>query len=108
MLLQRQYIIPELGELGFLGPTIKGYGCAGVNHVSYGLITNCIESVDSSYRSAMSVQSSLVMLPIYLYGTEEQKLKYLPLLAKGEIIGSSNFKPLNIFVVFLHLILGYI
>jgi glutaryl-CoA dehydrogenase len=80
-------IMQELGELGFLGPTLQGYGCAGVNYVSYGLIANAIERVDSGYRSAMSVQSSLVMWPIYSYGSEEQKQKYLPDLAKGIKIG---------------------
>ena len=77
----------EMGEMGFLGPTLEGYGCAGVGYVSYGLIANAIESVDSGYRSAMSVQSSLVMWPIYTYGSEEQKQTYLPKLAKGEMIG---------------------
>jgi glutaryl-CoA dehydrogenase len=80
-------IMSELGELGLLGPTINGYGCAGVNYVSYGLIANAIERVDSGYRSAMSVQSSLVMYPIYAYGSDEQKEKYLPDLAKGDKIG---------------------
>jgi glutaryl-CoA dehydrogenase len=80
-------ILNEMGALGFLGPTIDGYGCAGVNHVSYGLIAREVERVDSGYRSAMSVQSSLVMHPIYTYGTEEQRRKYLPRLAKGEIVG---------------------
>jgi len=78
----------ELGELGVLGPTIQGYGCAGVSSVAYGLITREIERVDSGYRSAMSVQSSLVMWPIYAYGTEAQKDKYLPRLATGELIGA--------------------
>jgi len=81
-------IFYEMGELGLLGPTIQGYGCAGVSSVSYGLIAREIERVDSGYRSAMSVQSSLVMHPIYSYGTEEQKAKYLPRLAKGEIVGA--------------------
>ncbi len=81
-------IMSEMGELGFLGPTIpEKYGCAGVNYVSYGLVAREVERVDSGYRSAMSVQSSLVMHPIYAYGTEEQRLKYLPKLATGEIIG---------------------
>lgn len=80
-------IMKEMGQLGLLGPTLKGYGCAGVNYVSYGLIANAVESVDSGYRSAMSVQSSLVMYPIYSFGSEEQKNKYLPGLAKGELIG---------------------
>ncbi len=81
-------IIPEMGALGLLGPTIpEEYGGAGVNHVSYGLAAREIERVDSSYRSVMSVQSSLVMHPIHVYGTEQQMTKYLPKLAKGELIG---------------------
>jgi len=80
-------VLNEMGALGFLGPTIEGYGCAGVNYVSYGLIAREIERVDSSYRSTMSVQSSLVMHPIHAYGTEEQRKKYLPRLATGEIAG---------------------
>src|ERR1700674_4306944 len=80
-------IVNEMGELGFLGPTIDGYGCAGVNHVSYGLIAREIERVDSAYRSTMSVQSSLVMHPIHAYGTEEQRKRWLPRLATGEIVG---------------------
>jgi glutaryl-CoA dehydrogenase len=80
-------IISEMGALGFLGSTIDGYGCAGVNHVSYGLIAREIERVDSAYRSTMSVQSSLVMHPIHAYGTEEQRKRWLPRLATGEIVG---------------------
>ncbi|SNY90771.1 glutaryl-CoA dehydrogenase [Cohaesibacter sp. ES.047] len=81
-------IMKEMGELGFLGPTIpEEFGGAGVNHVAYGLIAREIERVDSGYRSAMSVQSSLVMHPIFAYGTDEQKKKYLPKLATGELIG---------------------
>jgi glutaryl-CoA dehydrogenase len=80
-------IMDEIGALGFLGATIEGYGCAGVNYVSYGLIAREVERVDSGYRSAMSVQSSLVMHPIYAFGTEEQRLKYLPKLASGEWVG---------------------
>ncbi|MGB8435658.1 MAG: acyl-CoA dehydrogenase [Burkholderiales bacterium] len=80
-------ILSEMGSLGFLGSTIDGYGCAGVNHVCYGLIAREVERVDSGYRSAMSVQSSLVMHPIHAYGTEEQRKKYLPRLATGEIVG---------------------
>lgn len=72
----------ELGELGVLGPTIQGYGCAGVSSVAYGLLAREIEKVDSGYRSAFSVQSSLVMYPIYAFGTPEQKDKYLPKLGK--------------------------
>ena len=67
-----------MGSLGILGPTIQGYGCAGVSSVAYGLIAQEIERVDSSYRSAMSVQSSLVMYPIYEFGSEQQKEKFLP------------------------------
>ena len=81
-------IMRELGALGLLGCTIEEkYGCAGVNYVTYGLIAREVERVDSGYRSAMSVQSSLVMHPIHAYGTEEQKMKYLPKLATGELIG---------------------
>ncbi|TPH12258.1 acyl-CoA dehydrogenase [Litorilituus lipolyticus] len=81
-------IMKEFGELGLLGATIEEkYGCAGVNYVTYGLIAREVERVDSGYRSAMSVQSSLVMHPIHAYGSEEQKLKYLPKLASGEYIG---------------------
>jgi len=80
-------IMKELGELNLLGATLKGYGCAGVSNVAYGLIAHEVERVDSAYRSAMSVQSSLVMYPIYTYGTEEQKNKFLPKLATGELIG---------------------
>ena len=76
-----------MGALGLLGPTLKGYGCSGIGYIAYGLIANAIESVDSGYRSAMSVQSSLVMYPIYQYGSDEQKEKYLPELAKGKLIG---------------------
>lgn len=78
----------EFGDLGVLGPTIKGYGCAGASSVAYGLIAREVERVDSAYRSALSVQSSLVMHPIYAYGTEEQRQKYLPRLAKGDLIGA--------------------
>jgi len=80
-------IMTEMGSLGVLGCTIEGYGCAGVSSVAYGLIARECERVDSSYRSAMSVQSSLVMHPINAYGTEEQRQKYLPKLARGELIG---------------------
>ncbi len=68
-------ILNEMGELGLLGMTIEGYGCAGLNYVSYGLVAREVERVDSGYRSAMSVQSSLVMHPIHAYGTEEQKTR---------------------------------
>jgi glutaryl-CoA dehydrogenase len=81
-------IMTEMGELGFLGPTLpEEYGCAGVNHVAYGLIAREIEAIDSGYRSAMSVQSSLVMYPIFAFGSEEQKRKYLPGMAAGRIVG---------------------
>ncbi|MFM5915783.1 MAG: acyl-CoA dehydrogenase family protein, partial [Chakrabartia godavariana] len=80
-------IMNELGELGLLGATIDGYGCAGVSHVAYGLVARAVERVDSGYRSAMSVQSSLVMHPIHAYGSEEQRQKYLPKLATGEWVG---------------------
>jgi glutaryl-CoA dehydrogenase len=80
-------IMNEMGALGFLGSTIEGYGCAGVNHVAYGLIAREVERVDSGYRSAMSVQSSLVMHPIHAYGDEAQREKWLPKLATGELVG---------------------
>jgi glutaryl-CoA dehydrogenase len=80
-------IMREMGELGLLGSTIDGYGCAGVGYVAYGLVSREVERVDSGYRSALSVQSSLVMYPIHKYGSEAQKEKYLPKLATGEYIG---------------------
>jgi len=81
-------IMTEMGELGFLGPTIpEQYGGAGVNHVSYGLVAREVERVDSGYRSAMSVQSSLVMFPIHAFGSESVRQKYLPKLATGEWVG---------------------
>jgi glutaryl-CoA dehydrogenase len=80
-------IMNEMGALGLLGSTIEGYGCAGLNHVCYGLVAREVERVDSGYRSAMSVQSSLVMHPIHAYGNEAQRQKYLPKLASGEWIG---------------------
>ena len=80
-------IYKEMGELGFLGAPIKGYGCAGTNYVSYGLIAREIERVDSSYRSAFSVQTSLAMHAIYHFGSDEQKDFYLPQMAKGDLIG---------------------
>lgn len=80
-------IFREMGELGLLGPMIDGYGCAGMGYTSYGLIAREVERVDSGYRSMMSVQSSLVMYPIYTYGSEMQREKYLPKLATGEYIG---------------------
>jgi glutaryl-CoA dehydrogenase len=80
-------IMNEMGEMGFLGATLEGYGCAGVNYVSYGLISREVERVDSGYRSAFSVQSSLVMFPIYAFGSEEQRQKFLPKLGRGEFVG---------------------
>ncbi|WP_294644511.1 acyl-CoA dehydrogenase [uncultured Aureimonas sp.] len=81
-------IFREMGELGLLGVTLpEEYGCAGASYVSYGLVARAVERVDSGYRSMMSVQSSLVMYPIYAYGSEEQRRKYLPKLASGEWIG---------------------
>tara|TARA_B100001027_G_scaffold172005_1_gene123406 strand:- start:144 stop:1301 length:1158 start_codon:yes stop_codon:yes gene_type:complete len=80
-------IYKEMGSLGFLGAPIQGYGCAGTNYVSYGLIAREIESVDSSYRSAFSVQTSLAMHAIYMFGSDEQKEFYLPEMANGNLIG---------------------
>lgn len=80
-------ILAEMGALGFLGATLQDYGCAGVNYVCYGLLAREVERVDSGYRSAMSVQSSLVMHPIHAYGSDAQREKYLPGLASGESIG---------------------
>ncbi|WP_158932256.1 acyl-CoA dehydrogenase [Acidisphaera sp. S103] len=80
-------IMNEFGEMGFLGATLDGYGCAGVNYVSYGLISREVERVDSGYRSAFSVQSSLVMYPIHAFGSEDQRQKYLPKLQTGEFVG---------------------
>ncbi|EED36032.1 glutaryl-CoA dehydrogenase [Luminiphilus syltensis NOR5-1B] len=80
-------IFREMGEMGLLGSTIDGYGCPGVDYISYGLVAREVERVDSGYRSMLSVQSSLVMYPIYAFGTEAQREKYLPKLATGEWIG---------------------
>jgi glutaryl-CoA dehydrogenase len=80
-------IMREMGELGLLGAPLEGYGCPGVSYIAYGLIARELERVDSSYRSAFSVQSSLVMYPIWQFGSEAQKQKYLPKLASGEFIG---------------------
>jgi|TARA_B110000259_G_scaffold29282_2_gene31438 glutaryl-CoA dehydrogenase len=80
-------IFREMGEMGLLGLTIEGYGCAGMDYISYGLVAREVERVDSGYRSMMSVQSSLVMYPIYAFGNEAQREKYLPKLATGEFIG---------------------
>ena len=81
-------VVARMGAMGLLGPTIDGYGCAGVSDVAYGLIAYEIEYVDSAYRSAASVQSSLVMHPIHAYGSEEQRRKHLPGLAAGELVGA--------------------
>ena len=80
-------ILNEMGELGLLGATIEGYGCSGVNYVSQGLICREVERVDSGYRSVMSVQSSLVIYPIFTYGSEEQRQRFIPKLASGEWVG---------------------
>ena len=80
-------LLREFGAQGFLGLTLEGHGCPGGSHVMYGLVAREIERVDSGYRSALSVQSSLVMYPIHAYGSDAQKMKYLPGLAKGEIVG---------------------
>jgi glutaryl-CoA dehydrogenase len=80
-------VMREMGALGFLGATIEGYGCAGISFVSYGLVAREFERVDTSFRSAMGVQSTLSMLPIYLFGTETQCQLYLPAMARGEILG---------------------
>ncbi len=80
-------VFKELGQLGFLGMMIQGYGCAGSSYAAYGLVARELERIDSSYRSLLSVQSSLVMNAIYFYGSEEQKEKYLPVLATGNLIG---------------------
>lgn len=83
-----QKILEEMGELGLLGANLEGYGCAGVSTVAGGLITRAVERVDSGYRSGMSVQSSLVMGGIHEFGTEEQKEKFLPAMAKGKLLGA--------------------
>ena len=80
-------IMREMGALGFLGATLEGYGCAGIGYVAYGLIMRELERVDTAYRSACSVQSGLAMTPIYAYGSEEQRQKYLPRMATGELLG---------------------
>lgn len=89
------HIMREMGEAGFLGATIKGYGCAGISHVAYGLVARELERVDSGYRSMMSVQSSLTMYAIYNYGNEVQRQKYLPRLATGEWIGCFGLTEAN-------------
>lgn len=80
-------LVPQMGELGFFGANLEGYGCAGMSNVEYGLLMQELERGDSGLRSFASVQGALVMYPIYAYGTEEQKQKYLPKMAKGELIG---------------------
>ncbi|WEF53134.1 acyl-CoA dehydrogenase [[Pseudomonas] carboxydohydrogena] len=80
-------VMKEMADLGFLGATIDGYGCAGISYVSYGLIMREFERVDTSFRSALGVQTTLSMVPIYAYGSEAQREKYLPAMAKGEILG---------------------
>ncbi|MBN9602588.1 MAG: acyl-CoA dehydrogenase [Afipia felis] len=80
-------VMKEMADLGFLGATIDGYGCAGISYVSYGLIMREFERVDTSFRSALGVQTTLSMVPIYAYGSEAQRQKYLPAMAKGEILG---------------------
>jgi len=80
-------VMREMADLGFLGAQLEGYGCAGIGYVAYGLIMRELERVDTAFRSACSVQSALAMTPIYAYGTEEQRQKYLPRMAKGELLG---------------------
>ena len=99
-------MMKKMGEMGFLGATIpEYYGGAGLGYVSYGLLATEVERVDSSYRSAMSVQSSLVMYPIYAYGTEEMKQKYLPELAAGNLIGCFGLTVSIVFLPFWYLFL---
>ncbi len=80
-------LVPEMGSLGFFGANLKGYGCAGMSNVEYGLVTQELERGDSGLRSFVSVQSALVMYPIYAFGSDEQKNTWLPQLAKGEKLG---------------------
>jgi glutaryl-CoA dehydrogenase len=80
-------VMKEMADLGFLGATIDGYGCAGISYVSYGLIMREFERVDTSFRSALGVQTTLSMVPIYAYGSQAQREKYLPAMAKGEVLG---------------------
>ena len=80
-------VMREMGELGFLGATLEGYGCAGIGYVAFGLIMRELEKVDTAFRSACSVQTTLSMTPIYAYGSEEQRRNYLPRMAKGELLG---------------------
>ena len=80
-------VMREMGELGFLGAPLEGYGCAGIGYVAYGLVMRELESVDTAFRSGAGVQTSLAMTPIYAYGSEEQRRKYLPRMATGELLG---------------------
>lgn len=80
-------VMKELGELGFLGATIDGFGCAGISYVGYGLIAREFERVDTAYRSALGVQTTLSMTPIYLFGSQEQRERYLPVMARGDLLG---------------------
>jgi glutaryl-CoA dehydrogenase len=82
-----KHLVPQLGELGFFGASLHGYGCAGMSNVAYGLVTQELERGDSGLRSFVSVQSALVMYPIYAYGNDAQKDKWLPRLAQGKAIG---------------------
>ncbi len=82
-----QEVMQEMAELGFLGATLEGYGCAGISYVAYGLIAREFERIDTSFRSALGVQSTLSMMPIYLYGSDEQREKYLPGMARAELLG---------------------
>jgi glutaryl-CoA dehydrogenase len=80
-------VMRELGEMGFLGATLHGYGCAGIGYVAFGLVARELERVDTSFRSACTAQSSLAMTPIYAYGSETQRQRFLPRMAKGELLG---------------------
>ena len=80
-------VMREMAELGFLGATIEGFGCAGISYVGYGLVAREFERVDTSFRSALGVQSTLSMMPIYLYGSQEQREKYLQRMAKAQLLG---------------------
>ena len=80
-------VMREMGELGFLGATIQGFGCAGISSVSYGLVAREFERVDTSFRSAMGVQTALSMMPIYFFGSQQQRERYLPAMARAEKIG---------------------
>ena len=84
-----------MGQLGMLGSVISGYGCAGLNYVCYGLMAREVERVDSSYRSALSVQTSLVMYPIFAFGSDQQKERFLPGLAKGDLVGCFGLTEAN-------------